>query len=213
MKKTLISILSCLISLIITNNNIILTPNSKIIVIDPGHGGYDGGTIVDNILEKNLNLEISLTLRNILNENGYDVVLTRDKDIDLSNGEAFIKKEDMINRMNIINNSNGLLAVSIHMNYFTNSSYYGPQVFYSSFNNENKKLAYNIQTSLKCYLDTSRTIYERNNVYLLKHSIIPICLIECGFLSNINERELLLDPIYQYKLAYSIYYGIDGYLR
>lgn len=180
----------------------------SIIVIDPGHGGMDGGASYNEILEKNINLEISKRLKLILEDEGYEVILTRDSDEDLS-GDEFIKKEDMINRVNIINSSNAILCISIHLNYFTDSAYSGAQVFYSNINSFNYYLASFIQSSLEEMLNnTNREIVLRDNIYLLNHSLIPTALVECGFLSNKKERELLCTEEYQILLARAIYFGI-----
>lgn len=199
------------ISLIIIIFTFSIIPHAeepKIIVIDPGHGGVDGGTEVLDVLEKDLNLEIALKLEELLISNGYQVIMTRRTDESLCKG-SFIKKEDMINRVNIINSSNALMCISIHMNYFTDSKYRGSQVFYSDANSKNQGLSQNIQESLEYYLNnTTRSIVKRDNVYLLTHSVIPTALVECGFLSNKEERELLKTSDYQYLLVNAIYSGM-----
>ena len=111
----------------------------KRIVIDVGHGGKDSGTSVNNILEKDLNLIISLKLREKLIKHGVDVIMTRDGDFDLgSPNVSRRKKSDFDNRIKLINNSLADLYLSIHMNYLGNSKYYGAQVFYTEGNEAQK---------------------------------------------------------------------------
>lgn len=181
------------------------------IVLDAGHGGMDGGTSVDNILESDLSLEIVYKLKNILESKGYLVTLTRVDKGSLCSGK-FIKREDMNKRVEIINSSNANLALSIHMNYFSDSKYRGSQVFYcNSYNNS--KLAECIQSSLILSLNnTDRKTVVRDNIYILNRVTIPICIIECGFMSNKNELILLKNSEYQLKLANAIVKGIENFL-
>lgn len=203
------SLIICLFSLVISFDAQTI---NKRIIIDPGHGGRDGGATANNINEAKLNLEISLVLKEVFEENGYEVVLTRDNDDDLCDGK-FIKKEDMNKRISLINNKNNLLCISIHQNVFSLANYKGAQVFYNDNNNINKALALSIQNSLKYYLNnTERSISKRNNIYILNKVTIPMVLVECGFLSNLTEANLLKDYFYQKKLAYSIYYGCVSFI-
>ena len=156
--KIIILILLLLSALFINSKVSALLPLSgKVIVIDPGHGGKDPGTISDTTYEKDINLAISKALEIELAKAGATVILTRDDDYDLSTPNArWRKKSDFDNRINLINNSKANLYLSIHLNYLTNTYYSGPQVFFE--NEEEKELANIIQTNLNTNLNTDREI-------------------------------------------------------
>lgn len=175
----------------------------KIIVVDPGHGGKDPGTISGDIYEKNLNLQISLELEKELNKLGATVLLTREGDYDLSSANAiWRKKSDFDNRIKYINESGANLYLSIHLNYLEDSKYSGIQIFGTS---NNINLAKVVQENLNKSLKSNR-----------KAKLIPVStymysklkpeglLIECGFLSNKKERNLLITSEYQKKVASEI---------
>lgn len=179
---------------------------NNVVVIDAGHGGMDSGAVEDDVCESRLNLDIAIELEKIYLSNGFEVIMTRIDEYDLCDGDKFIKKEDLNKRVNIINNSKALFCISIHQNKFSDSSVCGSQVLYG--NNESKKLAENIYISMKKNLDnTKRTPILRENVYLLKHVVIPTVIVECGFISNQNELNLLKNKDYQKKIAFCIYNG------
>jgi len=182
----------------------------KIIIIDPGHGAEDPGTSYNNIYEKDINLRISKFLEQFLGSLGAEVMLTRDGDYDLSHPNAtYRKKSDFDNRIKMINESNADLYLSIHLNYLSDSSYFGPQVFYNS---DNKLLAEFVQVSMNEYSKGSRKIKKiPSNTYMYNKLKVPGVLIECGFLSNIKERNLLKNEVYQKELAKSISRGILQY--
>lgn len=201
-----------LVSLIMVINIILLFVQTKaeyrnIIVIDAGHGGMDTGASRGDIYESEVTLEIAKRLENIFEINGYNVVMTRN-DMNALCEDKFIKKEDMNNRINIINSSKALFGLSIHLNEFGIEKYRGAQVFYSNANTKNCKLASSIQNSIRYYLNnTERSIVKRDNIFLLNKVSIPFCIVECGFMSNEEEFRLLLNADYQIKLAYAIFYG------
>ena len=200
--KILILIILLLSALFInTKVNALMPLSGKIIVIDPGHGGKDPGTISDTTYESDINLAISKALEIELSKAGATVILTRDDDYDLSNPNArWRKKSDFDNRINLINNSNANLYLSIHLNYLTNSAYYGPQVFYDK--EENKNLAVMIQETLNTNLNTDREIKKiPNETYMYDKLTIPGVLLECGFLSNPEEKNKLTTEEYQQKIA------------
>lgn len=182
----------------------------KTIVIDPGHGGVDPGTVYNDIYEKNINLEISLELEKILKYYGANVIMLRVGDYDLASPNAlFRKKSDFDNRISIINNSNADLFVSIHLNYLIDSKYYGPQVFYQR---DNIKLAQTIQKELNSIAKSEREIKMiPSDTYMYKKINIEGVLIECGFLSNQYEREKLLSKEYQESITKSIAKAIIYY--
>jgi N-acetylmuramoyl-L-alanine amidase len=183
------------------------------IVVDAGHGGMDGGTSIGSVLESDLALEITLKLKEVLERKGYKVTLTREDKNALCEGK-FIKRVDMNKRVDIINNSNADLALSIHLNNYSDSQYRGAQVFYCDTIKENENLALTIQNTLTNKLNnTKRKIVKRDNIYLLNRIIIPACIIECGFMSNYNEFTLLKTDEYQYRLVDSITEGVEQYLK
>lgn len=196
------------LSTINAQNNIPLV--GKKIVIDPGHGGVDPGTVFGETYEKNLNLSISKLLKVKLEEYGASVIMTRDGDYDLSSPNAiYRKKSDFDNRIKLINESNSNLYLSIHLNYLPDSSYYGPQVFYQK---EDEKLATKIQQVLNSKTKTDRNIkLIPKDTYMYKRLNVMGLLIECGFLSNANERTKLSEAAYQKKLANAIADGVVSY--
>ena len=182
----------------------------KTIVIDVGHGGKDSGTVYKDVREKDLNLSIALKLKNELIMNGVNVIMTREGDYDLSLPNANRrKKSDFDNRINLINGSGADLYLSIHINYLGDERYYGAQTFYIKGNEE---LAFNIQKAFSTNLKSP--LEERllsNEIYMYRKLKIPGVLIECGFLSNANERNLLKEDKYQHKIVSSIVEGLIGY--
>ena len=194
---------------------------NKTIVLDAGHGGIDSGASNDDktIYEKDVNLAITLKLKELIEASGGLVILTRDDDSSLyeeSENKTIRQKynENLKNRKKIADDSNADMFVSIHLNYFTESKYSGAQTFYPEEMDDSKVLAKSIQDELKRVVDDSnnRVIKPRNNLYLLKNCKMPSVLIECGFLSNDEEAKKLKDEAYQESLAEGIAQGILTYL-
>ncbi|WP_458025521.1 N-acetylmuramoyl-L-alanine amidase CwlD [Pseudalkalibacillus sp. Hm43] len=189
----------------------------KIIVLDAGHGGVDGGAVGDgNVQEKDVALNISLKLRDYLQQAGALVIMTRETDKDLaSEGTQRIrhrKTEDLLKRTEIVNTSDADMYVSIHLNAIPSSRWYGAQVFYNPAMDENENLAKFIQDQIRSNLEnTTRKAKPISNIYMVRKAEVPGALVEVGFLSNPNERELLKTQLYQTKLAASIYQGIMRY--
>ena len=183
----------------------------KIIYLDAGHGGADSGAISNNIYEKNLNLEIVDKLESELLSRGAIVLLTRDGDYDLSTTNINRKKDDLYSRVKLINNSNCDLYISIHLNSTTSTKWRGLQIFYSNINENNKFLAETINNSLIKDIKNVREIKKSNNYYMYKNITTPGILIEVGFLSNPNDKYLLKQEEYQYKIVSSISDGIVNY--
>ena len=212
--KIVILILLLLSALFInTKVNALMPLSGKIIVIDPGHGGKDPGTISDTTYESNINLAISKALEIELSKAGATVILTRNDDYDLSVPNArWRKKSDFDNRINLINNSKADIYLSIHLNYLTNSAYYGPQVFYDNKDTEN--LATIIQNTLNTNLNTDRKIKPiPSKTYMYDKLNVPGVLIECGFLSNPSEKSKLITEEYQQKLAILIKDALISYFN
>ncbi len=186
----------------------------KTIILDSGHGGKDAGTISNNIKEKDINLSIVYKLKSELETTGAVVLLTRTDDSDLSNPNATRrKKSDFDNRIALINNSKADIYISIHQNNFSNSKYYGPQVFYSNKNSKNENLAKIIQTDLNKFTDTRRKVKISTNTYMYNKLNIPGVLIECGFLSNPTELSKLTNSNYQKELSLVITKSIIKYFN
>ena len=187
------------------------------IVVDAGHGGDDPGKIgINDALEKDINLQIALKLQKILEQNNIKVVMTRNTDAGLySEGATNKKAEDMQKRCKIIEDSNALFTVSIHQNSYTSPEIQGAQVFYYGESQEGKELAEVLQKSLVAELDKEnhRTAKANESYYLLKKTESPTVIVECGFLSNSQEAELLSDAEYQQKVAVAISKGIENYLN
>lgn len=185
------------------------------IIVDAGHGGEDGGAKGnDGTLEKDLNLELSIKLKNILMILGYDVIMTRETDASTDDGDKFIKKQDIRNRLELMEKRSDSVFVSIHMNKFPQGQYWGAQTFYSKNNDNSKLLALSLQNSIKINIqpENNREIKESpSGVYLLKKAKIPAVIIECGFLSNEKELSLLKTDDYRSKLAFAIALGIMDY--
>ena len=190
------------------------------IVIDPGHGGIDGGAVGANgIVEKDLNLDISLTVRDMLKVCGYNIVMTRTDDRSIHDSSAKSihsqKVSDLHNRFDIIKSNPGAITVSIHQNIFTQSQYSGAQIFYSKNNPESKELADTLQKNFKDILQPDNERVPQvagKNLYLLWNSQNPTILIECGFLSNPAEAQKLNTKAYRNKVAYTIVCGILNYV-
>lgn len=182
----------------------------KLVILDAGHGGLDPGTMYKDIYEKDINLKITQYLEEELSKLGAGVLLIRDGDYDLSGGvKDHRKKADFDNRIKLINNSEADMYLSIHLNYLTNSAYYGAQVFY---NKDNEKIAKKIQSYLNDNLETDREIKKiPSTTYMYDKLTTPGVLIECGFLSNYKERNLLITEEYQRKLAQVIAQSIVKY--
>ena len=185
----------------------------KVIYIDPGHGGVDPGTVYKDIYEKDINLEICSKLQRILESEGAIVYMTRYGDYDLSNNSYSRKKSDLNNRAKIINESGADIYISIHLNSINSSTWRGAQVFYDDVNKKNKDIADLFQEQLKKDLKTTRKVKEINTMLMNRKITIPGVLIEAGFLSNPNDRYLLRQDDYQYKICNSIRKGLIKYFK
>lgn len=206
---------------------------ADVLVIDPGHGGIDGGAVsAAGVSEKNINLAIALEIQKLAEQDGWKVALTRTEDrglyTDVKNdgteqmeiqGKRSIrslKTEDLRKRRQIIDKMEPFLAVSIHLNSFKEDpSVHGAQTFYSSAAEEtvgerSKILAEHIQNALIAGNDdgTKRTPLGKKDVLLLKNPTVPTVIVECGFLSNQEEAQRLCSEEYQKKIASLIYDGI-----
>ena len=191
-----------------------LPMSGLVIVVDPGHGGIDGGAVSKDgkVVEKDINLAIALLLRDYLQEAGAFVIMTRETDRDLADvplGRGR-QRQDLMRRARIVNDSEADVLISIHMNSVPSSRWRGAQVFYHpTMNDENRRLAALLQKELAENLGgSSRWITSRENVLLLRSVGIPSALVEAGFLSNPEEARLLATEQYQRKVAEALYRGL-----
>lgn len=186
------------------------------IVIDPGHGGNDPGKIgINDALEKGVNLAISLKLKEILEQNDCKVIMTRDQDRGLyQEGDSNKKMADLHARCQIINDSDADAVISIHQNSFTAESSKGAQVFYRTTSGEGKALAEILQEQLVSGLDpdNNRVAKANSDYYMLKNTQAPMVIVECGFLSNSQEAELLTQEAYQRRVAWTVAIGTLQYV-
>ncbi|REE68814.1 N-acetylmuramoyl-L-alanine amidase [Paenibacillus taihuensis] len=189
--------------------------SGKVIAIDAGHGGVDGGAVSNQgLVEKDLNLAIALQLRDYLQEAGAIVVMTREGDYDLADkGTSKIsqrKTQDLVKRAQFVKDNHASLLLSIHMNSIPSPKWSGAQTFFYPNMPENAVLASLIQDEIRRNLaNTDRLAATVNTVYLLKAmQDVPTALVEVGFLSNPGEASRLADAEYQKKVAASIYQGV-----
>ncbi len=189
--------------------------NRRLIVVDAGHGGMDGGGVgVEDILEKDLNLQIAKKLEQKLTEHGYQVVMTRSEDISLHDEEKKTVREqknsDLKKRAAIANEQKAGLFVSIHMNKYESSEVKGAQVFYKKDDPAGEQYAKYIMEELK-KIDTENHRQEKllpNKNLTFSKLNVPSVLVECGFISNAEEAKKLQDDIYQNALVDAIFAGI-----
>ena len=187
------------------------------VVVDAGHGGKDPGKVGANgVTEQKINLEIALRLAALLRQADVKTVLTREDENGLYDEDASNKKvQDMKRRIARMEEADPDLVVSIHQNSYEEESVRGAQTFYYTGSTQGQKLAETIQARLTEGLDPEnhRTVKANGSYYLLKKTPAPIVIVECGFLSNPQEAQLLADPVYQERTAWQIHMGILQYLH
>jgi len=189
----------------------------KVIVVDPGHGGPDGGaTGPGGTLEKDLNLSVAKKVAMVLSRAGAAVIMTRETDTDLSSPDKSIrqrKKEDMRKRVELAGKARADLYISIQANSF-GTRWTGAQTFYKKSSPEGERLARAIQGEFVRVLkntDRKAKPLPEANSYLLGNLEMPVAIVEVGFISNPREEKLLNNPVYQERLAWCIYAGIVKY--
>ena len=185
----------------------------KVIVLDAGHGGTDSGAQSTTIIEKDLNLILVKKLEKELISRGTTIYLTREGDEDLSTSTVNRKRNDLYNRAKYINSLSPDMYISIHLNATNSSSWKGLQVFYTSKNSENQKIASAITAYLKENIKNVREIKKDDTYYMYKFIKSPGILIEAGFISNPNENYLLRQEDYQDKLITLIADSIEIYYQ
>ena len=210
-----------------TNNNLnLIEQDSKetdtvpsrnyTVVIDPGHGGSDPGSIgyKTKVHESDLNLKLSLMLKEKLESAGINIVMTRttEKAMIEGSGKKW-KREDMEMRKELIKQTRPNMVISLHQNSYTNHHYRGAQVFYDKTSEISKQIAEFIQEQFKADLDKSIKATSPGDYFMLKCSAAPSVIVECGFLSNAEDEKLLQDENYQNKIVDCIYKGIVKFLQ
>ncbi|NLC69296.1 MAG: cell wall hydrolase [Clostridiaceae bacterium] len=199
----------------------------KTIIVDPGHGGEDPGAVSDysGMKEKDLTLKIAFMLKEILEKDNYKIIMTRTEDIlEYEVGTTSIyekRKQDLLRRKKIMDESAADIVVSIHLNKFQEAQYYGAQVFYPPESSESQKLAVYIQKALKEHVDPTNKrealVKEppkgQKPIVILRDLKTPTVIVECGFMSNPEEERKLRTEEYQLKIAEAIYKGIKNYFK
>ena len=193
---------------------------NQTIVIDAGHGGEDCGAIgVSGIYEKDLNLSVSNIVGELLQEAGYAVVYTRTEDkllyTEAENIKGIRKISDLKNRCKIGAEYIESIFISIHMNSYGDARYSGLHVYYAPHDQESERLAHTIQNRVREDVQptNNRVPKPGQNIYLLENLENTAVLIECGFLSNVEECEKLSQKEYQKELSFSIVCGIIEYIK
>ena len=184
--------------------------NEIVIVVDPGHGGEDPGKVgINDVLEKDLNLQIANKVIALLEEAEITVVVTREDD-----NVPTSKKADLEQRVKLINDTKPTLALCIHQNSYPDASIHGAQVFYYTHSEDAKNVAGMVQEQLLA-LDTTNTraIKANDTYYMLKNTQVPTIIVECGFLTNPDEAAKLTQEDYQDEIAYAICEGIVKWLN
>lgn len=186
------------------------------IVIDAGHGGKDCGTIAaDGTFEKDINLGIALKLYDFLRVAGIDCKAIRNDDVEYYPNGSNLNRSDLYNRLDFVNNIDNSLLVSIHQNHFEDTSEWGMQVWYTANEPSSKILADEILNLTKTYIQPNNKRINKasdNSYYILYKATVPSVMVECGFMSNIEENNKLKTDEYQKKLGFIILNGINSYL-
>ena len=191
-----------------------------VVVVDAGHGGEDPGKVSNysSLAEKDLNLRVAQLLKDLLEQDGYTVYMTRTEDkLNYSPGTKDIyqkRKQDLTARKQFIDQCGADVAVSIHMNSYTDPKYYGAQTFYPPSSTDSERLAKSIQNALieVCDNNNRRTaLVKKERIILFRDLKVPTVIVECGFLSNKEEEAKLKTLEYQELLAKGIKQGIDNF--
>lgn len=226
-RNTLLGVLAIFIAIgiffagingLINIDNVSSTPLDSIkkVIIDPGHGGFDPGAIgINKANEKDINLAISLYLKDILVVNGFEVIMTRDTDISVNkkdyNTIMQLKTSDLKARLRLFDDNKDAIVLSIHQNKYPSQESNGAQMFYGRKNKASETLAHSIQQAFVTQLqpENKREIKRSTSaVYILHNATNPIVLVECGFISNPKNARELVDIDYQKKVAFTIFTGI-----
>lgn len=192
----------------------------KIVIIDPGHGGEDPGAVGDKsgLKEKDVNLVIGKRVKELLEEEGFGVIITREEDHlqydEGTKGYTNKRRKDLQRRKKIMDEAEADIVVSIHLNKFPQGQYHGAQTFFPKNSQESKRLAECIQKSLRELVEPENkreALVKDTEILIFKNIQKPTVMVECGFLSNVEEEQKLSTQEYQEKLAVAIKEGIKKY--
>ncbi|HHV99573.1 MAG TPA: cell wall hydrolase [Clostridiaceae bacterium] len=199
-----------------------VTTAQKVVMLDPGHGGEDPGAVSDysGIKEKDINLSIAFKTKELLEKEGFKVLMTREEDkLEYQPGTTNIiqkRKQDLLRRKKMMDEGGADIVVSIHMNKFGKTQYHGAQTFYPPKSVEGQRLAISIQKSLREIVDPTNTrgaLEKKEPIIILKDYKTPTVIVECGFLSNPEEEKKLQTEEYLNKIALAIKEGIKNYFN
>ena len=181
------------------------------VVLDPGHGGIDAGKPgINGVEEKEINLKIALKIKELLNEKNIEVVMTRDTDDRLADSQ----REDLKERVAVMNREKPVISVSIHQNSYHEENVHGAQVFYHSQSEEGERASAMIQECLnELQPDNEKKIKSNDTYYILKKTEVPTVIVECGFLSNYEEAQKLSSDSYQEEIAVAVAEGVFLYIE
>lgn len=194
----------------------------RTVILDAGHGGEDPGAVSDysGLKEKDVNLNIVMLIKDLLEKDNYKVILTRDSDQLIYSDETQNilqkRREDLTRRKQIMDESGADIVVSIHLNKFAQTKYHGAQVFFPPNSPDSQKLANEIQNSIRLNADNANdrvALVKKDQIMILKNLKTTTVIVECGFLSNSEEEKKLGTEEYQNKLAQAIKGGIDNYFK
>lgn len=190
----------------------------KRVVIDPGHGGEDPGAVSNGVSEKNINLHIGMKVKELLEQDGIEVLMTRTEDrLEYTNtrSETNMRTQDLNRRKKLMDESGATAIVSIHLNKFPRPDIHGAQVFFPKEPANSQKLALHLQQALKEVVEPGNSreaLIKREPLIILKNAKVPTAIVECGFLSNAEDGKNLTDVAYQERLAAAIKQGIIKYI-
>lgn len=212
--KKYIILLGILLTVSIISTLVIdkLAVDKQVVFIDAGHGGIDSGANYEEYREDEINLSIAFKLKEKLEFFGYEVIMSRTEDEDLATTEKYSKLSDIDARVNMVNESDADLMISIHCNFIKQDVWRGAQTFYA--NENSKKLAKSIQDNMVSMLGNTDRVHKKvDYIYLLNKIEIPGVVLESGFISNKEERELLGNTDYQDKIAEGLLVSVVDYFN
>ncbi len=190
--------------------------SAPVIVIDPGHGGVDGGTVgIGGVVEKDVNLAISLRLNGICRFFGLNTVMTRSDDRSIHDPTAKtvaeMKRSDLKNRADLVNSTQDAVLISVHMNSYPSAKVHGAQIFYADTANS-EILAQSVQDQTNSLVKSDRVPKPANDVFLMRSVHCPAIIAECGFLSNFDDTKFLCSVSGQSIVAIGLFSGLTQYL-
>jgi len=187
-----------------------------IVMLDPGHGGYDPGAITNQgVYEKYINLQIAQKVKEMLGPSGIGVFLTREEDIDYvpdgAKGKTTKKQIDLNRRIDMAKEANADVFVSLHVNATATGQESGAETFYHYESESGKRLAELVQQELIKIPGMNRRIAKPGDFYIIKNTSMPAVIVEVGYLSSMKEQKKLQQSWYQEQLARAIAKGIANF--